>query len=175
MARKALFYPSGSWIAREMADRTAEGFEMTVAPVPTSTAAPTLPIAAVHAQPTEQFVVPKDADNPAGALELLRIMLSRQVAEEFSRTNLVPTVVRGSVPTDHESTALAAQTRLLADAGEDVFSWRFISHYGLTDEYNRLWADFLRGDLSAALLAERLQGLADGLREDPHVRRYTVD
>lgn len=174
-AGTALFYPSGSWIAREVAASSADGFELTVSPVPTLTAAPTLPIAAVHAQPTEQFVVPKDAANPAGGMELLRVMLSQGVAAEFARTNLVPTVVRGSVPADHTSTALAAQTRMLADAGADVFSWRFVSHYGLSDDYNRLWAEFLRGELPAALLAEQLQALADAVRADPDVPKYTVE
>lgn len=175
MERRALFYPSGSWIAKEMATRTAEGFEMTVSPVPTLTAAPTLPINAVHAQPTEQFIVPRAAENPAGGQELLRIMVSREVAEEFARTNLVPTVVRGSTPTDLESTALAAQTRMLADAGEDVFSWRYVHHYGLREGYNRLWGEFLHGQLGAASLAEQLQALSDEVREDPEVRKYTVD
>ncbi|MFD0865585.1 N-acetylglucosamine/diacetylchitobiose ABC transporter substrate-binding protein, partial [Tessaracoccus lubricantis] len=175
LQQRALFYPSGSWIAREMDSRTTQGFEMTVAPVPTLTAAPTLPPAAVHAQPVEQFIVPEDADNPAGGLELLRVMLSRQAAEAFARTNLVPTVVRTTVPADLESTALVAQTRLLADAGEDVYSWRFVSHYGLTEDYNRLWGRFLSGDLGAAALGDELQSLSDAVREDPSIRRYTVD
>lgn len=175
MGRKALFYPSGSWIAKEMADRTAEGFEMTITPVPTLTAAPTLPLTAVHSQPTEQFVVPKNAANPAGGKELLRIMLSREVAAEFARENLVPTVVRSSVPADLESTALTAQARLLSEAGDDVFSWRFVSHYGLSADYQAAWASFLRGELGSAQLAQQLQALSDAVREDPAVEKYPVD
>lgn len=172
---RALFYPSGSWIARETLQQVAEGFEMTVAPVPTLTAAPTLPAEAVHAQPTEQYLVPANAANPAGGLGMLRVLLSQEVADEFARTNLVPTVVRGSLPTDADSTVLAAQTRLLADAGEDVFSWRFISHYGLAGDYNRLWSQFLSGELGALALTEELQALSDAIREDPAVEKYTVE
>ncbi|MBB1482750.1 carbohydrate ABC transporter, N-acetylglucosamine/diacetylchitobiose-binding protein [Tessaracoccus sp. MC1865] len=173
--QKALFYPSGSWIAREMEGRTSHGFEMTVSPVPALTAAPTLPWSAAHAQPIEQFMVPKNSANPAGGQELLRTLLSREAAESFARNNLVPTVVRTTVPADLESTALAAQTRLLADAGEDVYSWRFVSHYGLSEDYNRLWGQFLRGDLGAQALAEELQALSDAVREDPDIPTYTVD
>lgn len=173
--QKALFYPSGSWIATEMDARTAEGFEMTVSPVPALTAAPTLPVTAIHAQPIEQFIVPENAANPAGGLELLRVMLSRDVAEEFAASNMMPTVVRSTTPSDLQSTPLAAQTRLLADAGEDVYSWRFVSHYGLGDNYNRLWGQFLGGDLGAVALAEQLQALSDEVRDDPTVRTYKVD
>ena len=170
----ALLYPSGAWIAHEMADSAPEDFGFTVAPVPTLTAAPTLPIAAVHAAPTEQFVVPKDAANPAGGMELLRVLLSEQAATEFSRVNLIPTIVRGSVPDDVASPSLASQTRLLADAGEDVFSWRFETYYGLGSASNDHWSAFLRGRASAVELAERLQGLTDSVRNDPSIDRYTV-
>lgn len=170
-----LLYPSGAWIASEMSEVAPAGFAMTVAPVPTLTAAPTLPLAAVHAAPTEQFLVPRDGRNVAGGKELLRTMLSRETATYFSRTHLMPTIVRESVPADLESTALTSQARLLADAGEHVFSWRFVTHYGLGPESNAAWAEFLGGTLSAQGLAERLQALSDRVRNDPDVERYTVE
>ncbi|NHB85237.1 hypothetical protein G7085_13015 [Tessaracoccus sp. HDW20] len=49
-----------------MAGRTADGFEMTAAPVPTLTTSPTLPPAAIHSTPTEAFLVPASAANPEG-------------------------------------------------------------------------------------------------------------
>ena len=170
----ALMYPAGSWLAREVADVTDDTFGLTVAPVPALTSAPVLPAAAVHAAPTEQFIVPAAAANRAGAKELLRVMLSSRAATDFSRANLIPTVVRGTVPTDLTSTALQSQTRLLADAGEDIFSWRFVNHYGLTDTCNTLWASFLRGQLTATALAEQLQVTTDAVRNNPKIERYTV-
>lgn len=172
---EALFYPSGAWIASEMQGVEAADFGMTAAPAPTLTAAPTLPAAAVHAAPTEQFLVPRDAENVAGGKELLRTMLSRDTATLFSRTHLIPTVVRESVPSDLDSTALASQTRLLADAGEHVFSWRFAAHYGLGPASNEAWAQFLGGAITAKVLASRLQTLSDAVRNDPSVERYTVE
>lgn len=171
---EALLYPSGSWIEREMGGTAPDTFDFTVAPVPTLTAAPTLPISAIHSAPTEQFLVPTDAANPAGGKALLRVLLSREAAAEFSRANLIPTVVRGSVPTDVGSTSLASQTSLLANAGEHTFTWRFTNHYGLGPDTNVLWAGFLSGQIRSAELAERLQALSDAVREDPDVERYTV-
>lgn len=172
--RKALFYPSGSWIAHEMADRTAEGFEMTAAPVPTLTSSPKLPISAIHSTPTEPFLVPAKAANPDGGKALLRAMLEPSVAQEFARTNLMPTVVRNSVPTDLQSSALTSQTRLLADAGDHVFTWRFGDYYGLTAQQGQLWGRFLSGQLTAMSLAQQLQALSDKVRSDPSVERYTA-
>ncbi len=172
--RRALFYPSGAWIVHEMAERTADGFEMMAAPVPTLTSSPTLPAAAIHSTPTEAFLVPARAANPDGGKALLRSMLSPEVAQEFTRSNLIPTVVRNSVPTDLESSALDSQTRLLADAGEHVFTWRFADYYGLAPEQGPLWAQFLSGTLGAQALAERLQAISDRVRNDPTVERYTV-
>lgn len=172
--RQALLYPSGAWIAHEMADRSVDGFEMTVALVPTLTSSPMLPIAAIHSSATEPFLVPAKAANPDGGKALLQMLLSKEVAQEFSRTNLMPTVVRNSVPTDLKSSALDAQTRLLADAGENVFSWRFAEYYGLNVEQGPLWSRFLAGDMSAAALADGLQALTDRVRNDPAVERYTV-
>lgn len=172
--QKALLYPSGSWIAHEMADRTADGFEMTAAPVPTLTSSPKLPVAAIHSTPTEAFLVPARASNPDGGKALLRSMLEPSVAQEFTRTNLMPTVVRNSVPTDLASSALTSQTRLLADAGDNVFTWRFNDYYGLTAQQSPLWSQFLSGQLPANSLAEQLQALSDKVRSDPSVERYTV-
>lgn len=170
----ALLYPAGAWLPTEMSDVVPEGYELTVAPVPTVTAAPMLPPTALHAAPTEQFLVPSAAANVAGAKALLRIMLSRDAAGEFSRTHLIPTIVRESVPADVASSALASQSRLMADAGEDVFTWRFVEYYGLGPESNAAWADFLSGTIRSEVLAARLQTLSDRVRKDPDVERYTV-
>lgn len=172
--KRALLYPSGSWIAKEMAGETAEGFEMMAAPVPTQTSSPTFPATAIHSTPTEAFLVPAKAANPEGGKALLRAMLTPQVAQEFTRTNLLPTVVRNSIPTDLQSSALTSQTRLLADAGEHVFSWRFADYYGLAPEQGKLWSQFLSAQLSAQSLADQLQAISDRVRNDPSIERFTA-
>ena len=63
---------------------------------------------------------------------------------------------------------------MIADAGDDLFSWRFATHYGLTADLNPLWARFLDGRLSAEALAEQTQALTDKVRTDPEVEHYTV-
>ncbi len=171
---RALLYPAGSWIAREIAQDAPDDFELAAVPVPTLTSSPALSPAGIHLAATEPFLVPRRAVNPDGGLALLRELLTAEAAAEFSRENLVPTVVRNSVPADLSSSALTSQTRMIADAGDDLFSWRFATHYGLTADLNPLWARFLDGRLSAEALAEQTQALTDKVRTDPEVERYTV-
>jgi N-acetylglucosamine transport system substrate-binding protein len=63
---------------------------------------------------------------------------------------------------------------MIADAGDDLFSWLFPAHYGLGPELNPLWARFLGGEIGAATLAEQVQRITDRVRNDPAVERYTV-
>lgn len=171
----SLFYPSGAWIEREMLDQTAEGFRMTCAPVPTLTSSPMMPPAAIHATAAEAFVVPKAAASVIGGKEFLRTMLSKDAAANFAVTNLVPTVVKDTVPADTGATSLGAQTRMLAEAGDHVFSWRFISHYGLQQPFDELMTEFLSGDLTAEELTIELQRHTDKVRKNPDIELYTVE
>lgn len=174
-AQEALLYPSGSWIENEMANQTAENFMMTGAPPPTVTTDSALPYVAVRSTPNEPYVVPSDAASTAGGKEMLRIMLSPEVATEFARTKLAPTIVRGTVPEDaFGSTALAAQIDMLEAAGEQTFSWNMVSTYGMTGEVNVLWNGFLSGQIDAAALATGMQELFDRIREDDSIEKLEI-
>lgn len=175
MQSRSLFYPAGAWIEREMLDNTAEGFRMTCSAVPTLTSSPTLPPSAIHASAAEPFVVPTAANNVAGGKEFLRTMLSHDAAAQFAVTNLVPTVVKNTVPATTESTSLGAQTRLLAEAGEYVFAWRFVSHYGLEEPFGALMSEFLRGNITTDDLVTELQRHTDEIRNNPDIELYTVE
>lgn len=169
-----LLCPAGATIIRATQANIDEGFLPTAAPVPTVTSAPMLPDQAIQAKAEESFFVPRSAGNTAGALELLRTMLSQEVAAEFSRANDMPTVVRGAASTS-DSHALNVQTRLLADAGEHVFHWRFLHYYGLAEEAGAAMGEFLRGNLTRPELVMTLQAACDAVREDPDVVKYVVD
>ena len=67
--------------------------------------------------------MPSKAQNVAGGKELLRVMLSKEAATNFTKTKLAPTIVKGLVPADgFGSTALVSQTEMLDAAGEDIFT-----------------------------------------------------
>ena len=108
--QSALLYPSGSWIENEMKAQTADGFAMKGVPALTVTADAVMPQTALHSTAGEPFIVPTDGANVAGGKELLRIMLSKDAATNFSKTKLAPTVhrPRGSPPLARAAPALVS-------------------------------------------------------------------
>ncbi len=174
-AEEAILYPSGSWIENEMKKQTADGFEMTGAPVPTVTAGSKLPFEAVNRTAGEPFVVASKARSAAGGKEMLRVMLSKEAATNFAKTNLAPTVVKDTVPSDaFGSTALASQTAMLDASGENGFSHNFQAVYGTTDQVNVLFNSFLSGQSDAAALAKGMQDLFDKIRGDDSIKKIKV-
>jgi N-acetylglucosamine transport system substrate-binding protein len=171
----ALLYPSGSWIENEMKDQTAEGFKMTGAPEPTVDSSSKLPYTALHSAAGEPFVIPSQGKNVAGGKELLRVMLSKEAATNFAKTKLAPTVVKDTVPADgFGSTALVSQTKMLGDAGQDIFSWQFVDYYGMNKDQLVLWNTFLDGKSSVADLTKGLQGITDKVANDSSVTKIEI-
>ncbi|MEZ5086873.1 MAG: hypothetical protein R2722_11705 [Tessaracoccus sp.] len=123
-----------------MLDNTAEGFRMTCSAVPTLTSSPTLPPSAIHASAAEPFVVPTAAGNVAGGKEFLRTMLSHDAAAQFAVTNLVPTVVKNTVPATTESTSLVPKPGCWPKRGRVRLA--LVSHYGLEEPFSALMSEF---------------------------------
>jgi len=170
-----LLYPSGSWIENEMKNATKEGFRMTGMPELTLTDNPALPKTALHAAASEPFMVPSGGLNVAGGKELLRTMLSKEVATYFAKEKLAPTIVKGTVPEDgFGSTALLSQSKLLADAGSDVFNFYFWDVYGTNQDELVVWNSFLDGKLDVAAFTAALQQITDAVYNDPSVTKFEV-
>ncbi|WP_163542323.1 N-acetylglucosamine/diacetylchitobiose ABC transporter substrate-binding protein [Occultella kanbiaonis] len=173
--QEALLYPSGSWIENEMKDQTADGFEMTGTNTFPVTADSTFPATALHSTAGEPFIVPSDAASVEGGKELLRTMLSKESAENFSKTKLAPTVIKDLVPEDgFGSTALVSQTDMLSAAGDDIFTYNFVATYGMNQEQLVFWNSFLDGQSTVEKLTADLQGLTDRIREDDSITKIEV-
>ncbi|NED92576.1 carbohydrate ABC transporter, N-acetylglucosamine/diacetylchitobiose-binding protein, partial [Streptomyces sp. SID11233] len=72
----ALFIPNGSWVENEAAKTTPKDFQMKVAAPSSLDSSDALPFGTLWASGGEPFIVPKNAKNPDGGMEQLRIMLS---------------------------------------------------------------------------------------------------
>jgi N-acetylglucosamine transport system substrate-binding protein len=132
---QAILYPSGGWIENEMKDATKSGFQMTGAPEPTVSSSSAMPYESLRAAAGEPFIVPSQAKNPAGGKEILRAMLSKAAATNFSKTRLAPTIVKGLVPANgFGSSALVSQTKMLDAAGSDTFNYQFVDYYGMNTD-----------------------------------------
>jgi N-acetylglucosamine transport system substrate-binding protein len=158
----ALLYPSGGWIENEMKKATKDGFDMVMAPEPTVGTDLAMPFTAMHAAPNQNYIVPSTAKNPAGGKEILRAMLSKDVASDFSKSSAAPTIVKGVVPDDAFGfSGLASQLKALDTAGSDVFDYEFITLYGLNTDQLVIWNDFLSGSASVSDLTTQLQKISD--------------
>jgi N-acetylglucosamine transport system substrate-binding protein len=171
----ALLYPSGSWIENEMKDQTKSDFQMTGFPEMVLSSGSAMPYTAMHSTAGEPFVIPSQAKNVAGGKELLRTMLSQEAATNFAKEKLAPTIVKGTVPEDgFGSTALVSQSKMLTDAGTDVFTWGFVDLYGMNPDQLVPWNSFLAGDASVSELTSRLQEITDKVREDDSIKKIEV-
>ena len=172
---QAILYPSGGWIENEMKDATKSGFQMTGAPEPTVSSSPALPLAGLRAAAGEPFIVPSQGKNVAGGKELLRAMLSKEAATNFSKTRLAPTIVKGLVPADgFGSTALVSQTKMLDAAGSNTFNYQFVDYYGMNTDQLVPWNSFLAGQLDVAGLTSALQDITDKIANDSSVKKLTI-
>jgi N-acetylglucosamine transport system substrate-binding protein len=172
---QAVLYPSGGWIENEMKKATKDGFKMMGAPIPTVTSSSKMPYEAIRSAAGEPYIVPSEGKNTAGGKELLRAMLSKDAATNFSKTRLAPTIVKGLIPTDaFGSTALASQSKMLEDAGSNTFDYEYFSLYGTNTDQLTVWNSFLSGKIDAGGLTKGLQQISDKVRKDPSVKKIKV-
>ena len=95
--------------------------------------------------------MPSQGKNVAGGKEILRAMLSKDAATNFSKTRLAPTIVKGLVPASgFGSTALVSQTKMLDAAGSNTFNYQFVDYYGMNTDQLVPWNSFLSGQLDVA-------------------------
>src|SRR5699024_1527230 len=163
--QEALLYPSGAWIENEMKDQTAEGFEMTGAPIPVLSEDGAMPYETLQLAAAEEYMVPSESGNVAGGKEFMRAMLSKEAAANFAETILSPTIVADTVPEDgFGSTALVSQTDMIAAAGENTVGWQFRNYYGMGSEHVVIFNSFLDGQMDVAELTSQLQAITDRVR-----------
>ena len=94
-------------------------------------------------------------------------MLSKEAATNFAKTKLAPTIVKDTVPADgFGSTALVSQSKLLADAGNDVFTWNSFDLYGTNQDELVVWNSFLDGQLDVAAFTAALTQITDAVYND---------
>jgi N-acetylglucosamine transport system substrate-binding protein len=158
-----------------MKKATKDGFKMVGMPELSVSDNGKLPKTALHATAGEAFMIPSAGLNMAGGKELMRTMLSKEVATYFAKNKLAPSIVAGTVPADgFGSTALVSQSKLLADAGKDVFTWNSFDLYGTNGDELVVWNSFLDGKLDVAAFTAALANITDKVYNDPSVAKVVV-
>ena len=81
----------------------------------------------------------------------------------------------GLVPEDgFGSTALVSQTDMLAAAGEEIFTHKFVDTYGMNQEQLPIWNSFLDGSKSVEELTSDLQAITDRIANDDSIEKIEV-
>ena len=167
---------NGSWLENEMRDTTPPDFEMTFAPPWAPSNNPATAAGTMRVGAGEPFLVPADAANTAGGLELLRVMLSKEAAGAFTDLTTSMTVVVGSAA-GADSTALSSAMEA-ASATPEVMDWKALGWYGanlMDDALLPEITELMAGRSNPEQLVDRIQEAADQVAEDDSIEKFTRD
>jgi N-acetylglucosamine transport system substrate-binding protein len=172
---KAAFIPCGSWLESEQKDVTPEGFEFAFTPEPLLSDDSAMPFETIYAAPGEPYIVPKQAKNPRGGLEYMRIMLSSEGAKGFTKETSSLTVVDGSADGVELPAGLTSAKKALDAAGDDVVSWMYQTWYA------KMWNPGINAHIGDLLAARKsvdeftaaCEAEAQKVRDDDSITKYT--
>ena len=126
---KAVFISCGSWLESEQKKVTPPAFRMAVAPTPSLSTGDKLPFEALRGTAGEPYIVPAKAKNANGGMELMRIMLSKKGASDFTRKTSSLTCVAGAEEGVELPPGLTSVTKALKASGDKGFNWVCNSFY----------------------------------------------
>ncbi|HWV24764.1 MAG TPA: N-acetylglucosamine/diacetylchitobiose ABC transporter substrate-binding protein [Thermomicrobiales bacterium] len=175
---EAAFIPCGAWLENEMKDVLEEfpDFELVVAPVPNLTADDVMPFSAIQASAGEDFIVFDKGKNVQGGKEFLRLLFSKEGGKFFSEATKSLTVVQGAAEGLELGTAFQSVQDAINNAGENIFVAQWAGFYAdMDDTAQKLFSELMNGQTSPDDLIEEMQALADKIREDDSIPKYTVE
>ena len=122
----------------------------------------------------ENFIVPSDAANVTGGMEYMRCMLSKANAQYFAREVSAIMPVVGGTEGVELSAALSSAISALDGAGDMAFNTRYRSWYSdLSTEVSNNMGELMTGRISAEEFCETVQGIADDVKADDDIPKYS--
>ncbi|WP_431037611.1 N-acetylglucosamine/diacetylchitobiose ABC transporter substrate-binding protein [Streptomyces sp. P6-2-1] len=171
----ALFIPNGSWVENEAAKTTPKDFQMKVAAPSSLDSSDALPFGTLWASGGEPFIVPKNAKNPDGGMEQLRVMLSEASSKNFTQKVKSLSALNGGTDGLELSTALQSGIDALDKAGENVLNPRLQDWYvDLNKQKIGVGAlgEMMAGRMSPAEAIKKCQEFADAAAKDDSIPHY---
>ncbi|MFI9238008.1 N-acetylglucosamine/diacetylchitobiose ABC transporter substrate-binding protein [Streptomyces sp. NPDC053079] len=173
---KALFIPNGSWVENESKKTTPKDFQMAVAaPSSLDKSGDKLPFGTLWASGGEPFIVPKNAKNPQGGMELLRTMLGKKSSQNFIKSVSSLTSLNGGTEGLSLPPGLASSQEALTKAGKNVVNPRIQDWYvALQKEKIGVGAlgEMMAGRLTPDEAISKIQRYADETAKDSAVKKY---
>lgn len=171
---KAAFIPCGGWLENELGDIAPKDLGMTITPEPSLSPSDKMPFETISGGPGGELIVPAKAKNTAGGMELLRIMMSKEAARNFTKLTNSLTVVAGSADGLELSSALKSMRGVIAAAGPNIYpDWSFRTWYKklLTDSDNAM-AALMNLEITPDEWSKRMQKAADATAKDKSIKKF---
>lgn len=172
---KALFIPNGSWVENEAAKTTPKDFRMKVSAPSSLDSGDKLPFGTLWASGGEPYIVPKNARNPEGGMEQLRIMLGADSSRNFITKVKSLTSYNGGTDGLTLTSGLASCLVALKKAGKNVLNPRLQDWYvDLEKQQIGVGAlgEMMAGRMTPAECVAKCQQYADAAAKDTSIKHY---
>lgn len=172
LQNKAAFIPCGTWLENEMRSVTPEGFDMVIAPTPGPTEET---FDWIDGSSGEPFMVFANAKNPVAGMEFLRCLLSKESAKWFAQNvgSIMPVI--GGAEGVELSSAMTSALAAVENAGDNILERpSFNGWYSdIVEEVKNGLGALLTGRIDAEEFVERVQEVADDVKDDDDIPKYT--
>lgn len=172
---KAAIIPCGSWLENEMKGKVPDGFDMKVMPTPSLTG-DKMPYEAIRGGAGEPFAVSENSKNKAGGLEFMRQMLSKAGTSKFAElTGSLAAIKDAGKELKDPTTALQSVADASEKAGENIFEIKFDTWYSdIKNTGKDQVRNLMHGSTTPEQFCEEMQKIADQVKADPKVTKYTA-
>jgi N-acetylglucosamine transport system substrate-binding protein len=187
------FITCGTWLENEVAnsfvdeemqdqweiDPDAEpeaDFEFAMCPDPLLSDGAAMPYETIFARAGEPYIIPADAAHPEAGMEYMRAMLSLEGAKGFTDMVTSLTSLLGAADdVEFEAAGLTSAAAALSTAGTNVLNYRWDGWYPSMNnpDIDALTGNLLRGDMTPQEWAEGAEAVAQGIRDDDEIVKYT--
>ncbi|MFF3274724.1 N-acetylglucosamine/diacetylchitobiose ABC transporter substrate-binding protein [Streptomyces chrestomyceticus] len=174
---KALFIPNGSWVENESAQQIGKNpdFQLSVGAPSSLSGSDKMPFGTIWASGGEPYIVPRQAKNVPGGMEMLRIMLSKKSSQNFIKQVSSLTSLNGGTEGLKLPPGLDSAQQALQKAGQNIVNPRIQDWYvALQKEKIGVGAlgEMMAGRMTPDEAINKIQKYADETREDSSVKKY---
>ncbi|NLU65809.1 N-acetylglucosamine/diacetylchitobiose ABC transporter substrate-binding protein [Streptomyces sp. HNM0574] len=172
---KALFVPNGSWVENESKNTTPKDFRMRVSGPTGLDSSDKMPFGTLWASGGEPFIVPKNAKNPDGGMEQLRVMLGEKSSKNFIRQVSSLTSLDGGTDGLDLPPGLNSAVEALDKAGKNIVNPRMQDWYvALQKEKIGVGGlgEMMAGRATPAETIKKIQKYADDAAKDDSIKHY---
>jgi N-acetylglucosamine transport system substrate-binding protein len=164
----AVFLPCGIWLENEMKDMIPDNFNMMIGQAPGEGDA-------CQGEGGEPFIVPSMAENTVAGMEYLRCILSKESAKWFaSNVSALMPVIGGTEGVELSTGTESASAMAEVCAGNVFPGFRYAGWYSdLKLEGDAKMGDLLNGRVTPDEYIEAVQAMADKVKADPEVTKFT--